>query len=389
MTEQYDLSTIDQTTLAPIVQQALNVEVIDLTEWRYQRVHGGAGDVGTVISAIYRFSGQAYVHEKLFDWSIILKVVGTTATQDDPSASRYWKREVLAYQSGQLADLPGGLATPRYFGTIEFSPTVIGLWLEDLVDAVGAKWLLEQYGMVARHLGQFNGAFLAQTNLPSWPWLHRDRFQELARGVPAGAKFDQLRQSLDRPQTQRWFLAEDDMHGMLQLWDERVRYIDALNRLPQTLVHGDAFRRNLFARRATDGIMQTVAIDWTFVGIGPIGMELASLVQGSLFFSEVDVAEAYDLDQVVFDGYIAGLADAGWHGDPRQARLGYTASSAMIFGLGYGAFKLNESNYPWLEQAFGLPIDEFMALGAALNRFFLTLADEARTLFDFVRIGQD
>ena len=53
-----------------------------------------------------------------------------------------------------------------------------------------------------------------------------------------------------------------------------------------------------------------------------------------------------------------------------------------IFGLGYGAFKLNEGTYPWLEQAFGLPIDEFMQLGAQLNRFFLELADEARQLLD-------
>ena len=56
----------------------------------------------------------------------------------------------------------------------------------------------------------------------------------------------------------------------------------------------------------------------------------------------------------------------------------------MIFGLGYGAFKLNESTYPWLEQAFGLSIDEFMVLGAELNRFFLELADEARLLLDVV-----
>ena len=376
------LSTIDEKTLTPFVQRALNLDNVEVDRWHYERVYGGAGDVGDVLSGIFRFTGTARDQEMEVDWSLILKVVGTTAVENDPSKTRYWKREVLAYQSGHLDNLSSNLVAPRFFGTTEFSESVIGLWLEDLIDSVGPKWPLEQYGVAARHLGQFNGAFLMEQTLPDWPWLIRNRLRDFMHGEQVGRKFNQLRQSLDDPQTQRWFLDVEDAGRILQLWEDRAPLLQALNHLPQTVVHGDAFRRNLFARQTSDGHYQTVAVDWTFVGLGAVGFELASLVQGTLFFSEVEVAEAHTLDRIVFEGYLAGLSDVGWQGDPRQARLGYTAGSAVIFGLGYGAFKLNQAVYPWLEQAFGLPIDQFMKLGAGLNHFFLSLADEARTLLD-------
>ena len=50
------------------------------------------------------------------------------------------------------------------------------------------------------------------------------------------------------------------------------------------------------------------------------------------------MADARKLDQMVFDGYVEGLAEAGWHGDPRLVRLGYAASSALCFGIGYPGF---------------------------------------------------
>ena len=112
--DNYDLSTIDQVALTPIVRRALNLETIEISDWNYSRVYGGAGDVGAVLSGVYRFTGQAHDRDKPTDWSVILKVVGTTAIRDDPSEHRYWKREVLAYQSGELVNLPGGLTAPRF-----------------------------------------------------------------------------------------------------------------------------------------------------------------------------------------------------------------------------------------------------------------------------------
>ena len=92
------------------------------------------------------------------------------------------------------------------------------------------------------------------------------------------------------------------------------------------------------------------------------------------------MADARKLDKLVFDGYLEGLADAGWQGDPRLIRLGYAAGSVLCFGLGYLVFEPPEAMIPWLEQAFGLPIDKFSVLVADLRNFWLELADEARSL---------
>ena len=41
----------------------------------------------------------------------------------------------------------------------------------------------------------------------------------------------------------------------------------------------------------------------------------------------VGLDNIHELKKIVFEGYLEGLREAGWQGDPRQARLGFTASS--------------------------------------------------------------
>ena len=57
-----------------------------------------------------------------------------------------------------LEDLPPGLGAPRSFGHAEHGGQHY-LWLEDLgSDAIRRR--LDDYGIVARALGRFNGAYL-------------------------------------------------------------------------------------------------------------------------------------------------------------------------------------------------------------------------------------
>ncbi len=379
----YDLSTIDQNELTPIVRRSLENRRATISDWRYDRLHGGAGDFGSVVSGVYRFSGSALDHESHLDWSIILKVVGTTAEQDDPTHSRYWKREIMAYQSEQLTKLPDGFTSPRFLGSRRFSEKIAGIWMEDVRDEVGSKWPIERYGVVARHLGRFNGAYLTDRELPSWSWLFRDWPRALVtdNATPGAERF---RRTLEEPHVRAWF-ADGDAKRALILWEERQRYFDLLDRLPQTLLHRDAFRRNLFIRHDAEGSEEIVAVDWAYVGIGAIGEDIVPLVHGSLAFSEVAVGEARKLESICIEGYLNGLSDAGWHGNPRLVRLGYAAGSAICFGIGYvGLDPLPEDAFSWLEQAFGLPIDDLMVLSAQLRHFVLDLADEARSLMDIL-----
>jgi len=330
------LRAIHTATLTPVVRRATDSPTMEISRWNCDPLQGGIGG-GAGGTAIYRFSGEGTDQGKSVRWSLILKIL-YSRIGESPSDSHYWRREAEAYQSGWLSELPlGGLVAPRCFG-IEDLDDASWIWLEDVEDESVGRWSLERYGIAARHLGQFNGAYLAGTMLPDWTWLSSDWIgQDLARVVQVIEWFE------GQPAARSWFPTAD---AVLGLWAKRDYFLQALDCLPQTICHFDAFRRNLFTRRGLDGQDQTVAIDWAFTGIGPIGAELVALVWVSLVFQEADFAMAHELDQIVFEGYIAGLRDSGWRGDPKQVRLGYTAAIGLrrITSIGHGLQALNDGD---------------------------------------------
>jgi hypothetical protein len=260
----------------------------------------------------------------------------------------YWKREVLAYQSGLLGDLPGGLVAPRCFGVLDV-PVVIGtggqpgegvwMWLEDVAGTPGAVWPFPRYGPAARDLGRFNGVS-PQMSL-STPWLNAAWRRAWAEG--AGA--DRLARTTSRypdawshPLVRHAFPEPQAVASRLRrLAVAKRSLLAALGRLPPTLCHLDAYSRNLISRRppgrAADHEEQTVALDWALMGVGTVGDDLAQLVAGSLMFLDVPAADAESFWDLALAGYLDGLRDAGWRGDARLARFGAAASMAMRGGF--------------------------------------------------------
>lgn len=55
-TQTPQLSAINQTTLTPLVQNALNRETVEVINWEYEQLHGGSG----AGNAVYRFAGQGH-----------------------------------------------------------------------------------------------------------------------------------------------------------------------------------------------------------------------------------------------------------------------------------------------------------------------------------------
>jgi hypothetical protein len=375
-TQTAQLAGIDRATLTPLVQGALNRPTVEVIDWDYEQLHAGVG-AGTVV---YRFSGEGRDQYQTTPWSLILKVLQPEGGSADASAWDYYRREADAYQSGWFDDLPGGLAAPRCFGVVEDPDGTCWIWLEDITDEIGMRWPLEHYGVVARHLGQFNGAYLVDRPLPSWSWLSSDWLRHyVAQSAPA---IEPLRNSLAHPLVRRWFPG-DDSDRFFRLWTERDLYLDALDRLPQTICHFDVFRRNLFARRTADGDDQTVVIDWAFVGRGPIGVDLSPLVLASIAFYEVGLDKVQELDKIVFDGYLEGLHNTGWRGDPRQVRMGYLLANLRYAFAEIGrwlALILDERRRARAEQAFGHPLGEVFDYIAQTRHVFEKLFDEAREL---------
>ena len=177
------------------------------------------------------------------------------------------------------------------------------------------------------------------------------------------------------------------MDDLLHFRKDRGLFLAALDRLPKTFGHLGAAPSNVFARRDPSGQTQTVAIDWSHAGIAEIGHDIAPLVFYSFLSfldDRMDIAQAEALDERVFAGYMYGLQEAGWQGDPSTARFGYAASLALRYGLSclrrplsYG---LDESGRAWVEQVRGRPIEEVLDRFAAVHRFVLDRADEAREL---------
>jgi hypothetical protein len=180
----------------------------------------------------------------------------------------------------------------------------------------------------------------------------------------------------------RW-LPEKDSNRFFHLWEERALYFDALDRLPQTICHFDVFRRNLFARRTPDGDDQTVVIDWAFVGRGPIGADLSPLVWMSAALGGVGLDKAQDLEEIAFEGYLEGLGEAGWEGDPQQVRLGYTAATVRYLFPEietWLALIHDKSLHSGWEQSVGMPIEENFDSVALIRPLYFDRLDEARDL---------
>jgi hypothetical protein len=370
------LAAVDGTTLTPLVQRALGSERVEVIDWACEQLHGGIA-AGT---AIYRFSGQGRDAGQTVPWSLILKMLRPEGGSAGVSAWDCYKREAHAYQSGWLDDLPGGLAAPRCFGVVDHADGTCWMWLEEIRDRFAAPWPLEQYGVAARHLGQFNGAYLVDRRLPRWSWLSSDWLRGFVQqSAPA---MESLRDAQALPWGRRW-LPEEDCDRFFRLWEERGFYLDALDRLPQTICHFDIFSRNLFARTTADGDDQTVVIDWAFVGRGAIGADLSTLVWMSAALGGVGLDRAQVLKEIVMDGYLEGLRQAGWRGDAQQVRLGYAAACVRYLFPEierWLALIRDESLHPAMEQSIGVPMVEVFHTMCLQRRHHFRELDDARKL---------
>ena len=377
---------LDVDALTPVVRAAVRSDTASVTDWsvaplRSDDVHFGGGKLFVV-------EGTAIDQGSTRRWSVVLKPV---AREDDERAMdasdrfddyAYWKREPLAYASGVLREMPGGIVAPECYGVVERSPDLYWIWLEHITDAM--PWPLERYGTAGRHLGFFNGAYLAGTPTPPAEWAASTRSIQSYWGAsnplmgpalellrtPATWQRDEIRPVVDPL----------DLHALAAFFADEDRYVGALEALPQTFCHNDALRPNLFARRA-DGDHRTVAVDWQIAGHGPIGSELAMLVAGSVLFFKVPAADIEQVAARAWAGYLAGLKAAGCVFDSGEVRFGFTASVAARCGLLVAVWLRNALEDPeWVAGVWGRPATEVAAQNALLAAFLDRRAAEAQRL---------
>jgi hypothetical protein len=303
--------------LRTVVCRSLRRGDLDVLDWQL----APAGRAGNPVSAgVYRVSGRAQGRRDVVSWSVVLKIVRSPTGKHQPGMEasaepwywNYWKREIEVYRSGLLGELPKGFSAPQCYGLDERAGAA-WLWLEDVGDAQDSGWR-ETYGMAARQLGRFNAQHLRPEDLPTFPWL--------SAGV-----------------LKQWCLAYESLDSPLpglgpelqRLLSARDRLIQTLDGLPHSLCHRDASPDNLIARRCKDGSIETVAVDWALVGLAPLGEELSALAVWAA--GHLGPAELAVFQRDVFESYMDGLRDCGWHGDAQTVRFGYLATAALRTGL--------------------------------------------------------
>jgi hypothetical protein len=169
-----------------------------------------------------------------------------------------------------------------------------------------------------------------------------------------------------------------------QISDDCDAFYTALDRLPLTFCHLDAFRRNLLIRRRTDGSDETVAVDWAFSGLAPVGADLAPLLGAGLAIGQFAPDQFGEFDASAFAAYIEGLRSSGWNGDSRLARLGYTASAALRYAVIPMWASVVGGRGRAVGQLSGETIEVYLERTARLVTLLCDLAGEARELMESV-----
>jgi hypothetical protein len=384
---------VTQADLLPPVRQLLGSEQADIVSWEIQPI--AYAHISDTMANLRRVMGTAILNEKRIPWSLVLKILRplpdafvqyvtelftlSAAEVGLVTEGWLWDREASAYAS-LLADLPGNLRAPRCFGVVEPAQDVRWLWLEDVANIKSYPWSLDDFSQAARALGTFNGAYLADRPLPAASWLNH-RWVRIWSTLTTRVAVQVLQRSdtWQQPAIRRAFPAAR-ADRLLQLADDVPHLLDQLDTLPPTLCHHDAFCLNLLRCRTTSQETAFVAIDWAYVGIGRIGEDVGHLLAASLLWNEADIRHVPALEDAIFEGYLAGLRDVGWRGDPLLARQGFALSAVARWGL--HAPRLYET--PGSVYDFVAPrndvssVDEIIAQRAAVSSYLLNLADRTR-----------
>ena len=319
------LNRIDKRLLTPIVEKSLGHSDFGVTQWEIDILKSRmASDKGMVcqIEGMGNGPGQS---EK--EWSVILKI-GRGINRGEESRRENF-RETEFYRTGVAEGVPGGFRVPVCWDVTEMPDDMPWIWLEDVKGEHGDTWSMERKGLAAFHLGQFQGAYLADRSLPSDPVFDRedelftDTINCVENMVPGI-----LENLAANPLTRHTYGAQ--LGERLKEMSQKSRgLLNLLERVPLTFCHRDLGPDNILSHKLPDGNEETVGLDWDFCGIGQVGLETQSFISTFAVYQNRTVNEVKELTGLVVENYICGLKDAGWKGDPGIIEFACYALLAM------------------------------------------------------------
>jgi Phosphotransferase enzyme family len=396
---------LDQLTaaeLAPMVQNASRDDQAWPLTWEFDELDW-TGNPSTV--GLFRLTGTAQANDRReVPWTVVLKVVADTDLTGDPlidqythepEGMNYWKREALAFSSGLLIGWHGPLVPVRCYG-VDVSENQAWIWLEAR-DGAGphALWTLEQLASAAYDFGALAAQW--QSTLPdvmNYPWL----VQRWLRGWVAVARLYAVDHVLEHDgcgvgSPIEPFLTKGTRRRIANLVSDADDLLAAFESLPVTLAHHDPQWSNLFTATPDESPARTVAIDWGFCGIAPIGSDLGLHIGQNIMSWGIDQRRAAEHDKASTAAYLNGLRDYGWDGEVDSIKFARATAAA----LNAGTWLVMEVSWlcPEMAERFGaddaswptrVATKQGISTAAVLERwaagfsYVLDLADEARQL---------
>ena len=111
----------------------------------------------------------------------------------------------------------------------------------------------------------------------------------------------------------------------------------------------------------------------------------AVLIGNSMILFEADPKVGAQLDEAVFQSYLAGLRATGWTGNVDEVRLAYAASNALFCGV-TAPHLLTLLTHPdriaWTMDNFGHDASGFVEHNVHMGAFGLELGEEALRLMN-------
>jgi hypothetical protein len=233
-----------------------------------------------------------------------------------------WRADADVYLASP--PLPGGLRLPRLYRLDDLGDDRLVMWLED-VPLAPAVWDLDTYRRAARLLGELSAACLVADRSAGW----REPLNLAFRHYRAGPVDSLFLPALRDPATWRHPLvaahADPLLRADLLALAERIDpMLETLDRLPHTLVHGDASPGNMLI--PADGSAEFVAIDWSWPYPAAVGFDLGQLLVGRTHTGELDPADLPAVHETIESAYAAAVAGIA---DPAEVSFGYVASLVL------------------------------------------------------------
>jgi hypothetical protein len=328
----YQLATTQPHALRDAVRALLADPFAQVIDFRTAPLAEGAGNPTS--AGLWRATGFAHSGTDIIEWSLVVKAVtlppDTRLDHDDARFLNYWRREIEAFRSPLMQDLPSGLQTPAYYGDVDLdlNDKHALLFMEDLGSIDRASWDVDAYVFAARAFAAWQRPFVSRVPLPAEWWLADDvarrwvgitqsYYEQLVALAASG--YEPLA-ALNRK------TCDPAMRPLLRTIYEPESLLVPLDHLPHVLCHNDANIDNLVIRQTPSG-KELVMFDIQWTGTAGVGTELGQFLCHVPMEAEGQTRE--QIEARIIDAYADELNAEGAVVTRQQVEFGYSASAAI------------------------------------------------------------